>query len=134
MTGVLPRLAYLSMTTTFTCSGCSTSATDTDTEILVLRHQITVLQRQLDGDKVRFTATDRALLAALPHQPPQPTLDQLRLLVRPADLPLLAFISTPSSRGYTFPGSSGSATGRVVSRAARSARNAANSVRISARC
>jgi hypothetical protein len=36
-----------------------------DAEILVLRHQITVLERQLDGERVRFTVPDRALLAAL---------------------------------------------------------------------
>jgi hypothetical protein len=33
-----------------------------DAEILVLRHQITVLERQLNGERVRFTVHDRALL------------------------------------------------------------------------
>jgi hypothetical protein len=34
-------------------------------EILALRHQITVLERQLGGDPVKFALEDRALLAAL---------------------------------------------------------------------
>jgi hypothetical protein len=41
-----------------------------DVEILVLRHQITVLQRQLAPDKVRFAAADRAFPAALLHRRP----------------------------------------------------------------
>jgi hypothetical protein len=56
---------------------------DKDVEILVLRHQITVLQRQLAPHKVRFEPTDRAFLAALLHRLPFPTLRRLRLLVRP---------------------------------------------------
>ncbi|MBG6088879.1 hypothetical protein [Actinomadura viridis] len=39
-----------------------------DTEILVLRHQIVVLERQLAGERVRVTAADRALLVALLHR------------------------------------------------------------------
>jgi len=42
-----------------------TSDRDKDVEILALRHQITVLQRQLGKQKLRFDASDRALLAAL---------------------------------------------------------------------
>ncbi|MEW1838210.1 hypothetical protein AB0392_09655 [Nonomuraea angiospora] len=40
---------------------------DKDAEILVLRHQITVLERQLGADnpRVRFAPEDRAFLAAL---------------------------------------------------------------------
>ena len=38
---------------------------DKDAEILALRHQITVLQRLLHGENVRFTPADRAWLAAL---------------------------------------------------------------------
>ncbi|GAA1858087.1 hypothetical protein [Actinomadura bangladeshensis] len=41
-----------------------------DAEILVLRHQITVLERQLDGPRVRFAGPDRALLAALLRENP----------------------------------------------------------------
>jgi hypothetical protein len=56
---------------------------DKDVEILALRHQITVLQRQLGKQKVRFDASDRALLAALLHRLPRNMLGRLRLLVRP---------------------------------------------------
>ncbi|MEU5106117.1 MULTISPECIES: hypothetical protein [unclassified Streptomyces] len=50
---------------------------------LALRHQITVLERQLGKDKIRFTPSDRAYLAALPHRLPLHVLRRLRLLVRP---------------------------------------------------
>nr|WP_232794142.1 hypothetical protein [Pseudofrankia saprophytica] len=56
---------------------------DKDVEILTLRHQIAVLQRQLDGQRIRFQPTDRALLAALLHALPRPTLRGLHLLARP---------------------------------------------------
>jgi transposase InsO family protein len=56
---------------------------DKDIEILSLRHQLTVLQRQLDGKQIRFEPVDRAWLAALLHPVPRPTLRRLRLLVRP---------------------------------------------------
>ncbi|MBL1121211.1 integrase, partial [Streptomyces sp. 110] len=46
-------------------------------------HQITVLERQLGEQKVRFTPSDRAFLAALLHRLPPHVLRQLRLLVRP---------------------------------------------------
>src|SRR6185295_18369706 len=36
-------------------------------EILVRRHQIAMLQRHVHGERIRFTAADRALLAALLH-------------------------------------------------------------------
>ncbi|WP_413797138.1 integrase core domain-containing protein [Streptomyces iranensis] len=56
---------------------------DKDAEILALRHQITVLERQLGKDKIRFTPSDRAYLAALLHRLPLHVLRRLRLLVRP---------------------------------------------------
>jgi transposase len=56
---------------------------DKDTEILVLRHQIAVLERQLAGRRVRFTSSDRVLLAALLHRLRPAVLRQMRLLVRP---------------------------------------------------
>jgi hypothetical protein len=54
-----------------------------DAEILALRHQITVLERQLQGAKVRFAPADRAFLAALLHRLPRDVLRRIRLPVRP---------------------------------------------------
>jgi putative transposase len=54
---------------------------DKDTEILALRHQLAVLQRQLGNERARFAPADRAFLAALLHR--QEALRRLRLLVRP---------------------------------------------------
>src|SRR3954452_25458973 len=56
---------------------------DKDTEILALRHQLAVLERQLGDEKVRFTPPDRAFLAAFLHRLPREALRRLRLLVRP---------------------------------------------------
>ncbi|HWS39157.1 MAG TPA: integrase core domain-containing protein [Actinoplanes sp.] len=56
---------------------------DKDAEIPALRHQILVLERQLGGERIRFTRIDRAWLAALPHPLPRTVLHHLRLLVRP---------------------------------------------------
>ncbi|TCO55708.1 hypothetical protein [Actinocrispum wychmicini] len=54
-----------------------------DIEILVLRYQIGVLQRQLGDTRVRFGQVDRVLLAALLYRLPRRTLRRLRLRVRP---------------------------------------------------
>jgi putative transposase len=54
-----------------------------DVEILALRHQITVRDRLLGKEIVRFDTTDRALLAALPHRLPSDVLRSVRLPVRP---------------------------------------------------
>src|SRR5258705_1467708 len=56
---------------------------DKDTEILVLRHEIAVMLRELWSQKPRFDPSDRALLAALLHRLPKDVLRGLRLLVRP---------------------------------------------------
>ncbi|WP_245950679.1 integrase core domain-containing protein [Saccharothrix carnea] len=56
---------------------------DKDVEILALRHQITILERQLGEDRPRFSPGDRAFLAALLHRLPVDALRRLRLLVRP---------------------------------------------------
>jgi putative transposase len=45
-----------------------------------LRHQLAVLQRQLGPQRVRFAASDRALLAALLHRLPRNV--HLRLVVK----------------------------------------------------
>jgi putative transposase len=81
---VLLRLAYLGVTNAFALLRLlPISDRDKDAEILLLRHQITVLERELHGDRVRFTPADRAWLAALLQPLPQTVLKQLRLLVRP---------------------------------------------------
>ncbi len=59
------------------------SSWDKDAEILALRHQLSVLQRQFGPDRVRFTRGDRALLAALLHRLPREVLKRLHLVVRP---------------------------------------------------
>jgi hypothetical protein len=56
---------------------------DKDTEVLVLRHQVAVLERQLGGKKVRFTPADRVLLAALLHWLRPQALGGMRLLACP---------------------------------------------------
>jgi transposase len=84
---VLLRLAYLGVRNAFALLQLlPISDHDKDVEILALRHQITVMQRQLGPDKPRFEPADRALLAALPHRLPRSVLRQLRLLVRPDTL------------------------------------------------
>jgi hypothetical protein len=81
---VLLRLAYLGVTNALALLRLlPMSDRDKDAEILMLRHQITVLERQLHGDRVRFTSIDRAWLAAVLHPLPRQVLRDLRLLVRP---------------------------------------------------
>jgi hypothetical protein len=66
---VLIRLAYLGVTNVFALLRLlPMSDHDKDVEILALRHQITVPQRQLGPTKPRFQPSDRALLAALLHR------------------------------------------------------------------
>ncbi|MBO3752405.1 integrase core domain-containing protein [Streptosporangiaceae bacterium NEAU-GS5] len=82
---MLVRLAYLTLTNAFAALRLLPRGDrDKDVEILVLRHQITVLQRQLGSStKVRFTPEDRAFLAALLTSLPREGLRRLRLLVSP---------------------------------------------------
>lgn len=62
---MLLRLAYLGVTNVFALLRLlPMSNRDKDAEILALRHQLSVLQRQLGPDRVRFTPGDRALLAS----------------------------------------------------------------------
>nr|WP_240947984.1 integrase core domain-containing protein [Planosporangium mesophilum] len=78
------RLAYLGVTNAFAVLRLlPMSNRDKDVEILALRHQITVLERQLGTEKVRFDAGDRAFLAALLHRLPRDVLRSMRLLVHP---------------------------------------------------
>ncbi|WP_199487877.1 helix-turn-helix domain-containing protein [Actinomadura spongiicola] len=81
---MLLRLAYVTVTNAFAVLRLlPMTEREKDAEILVLRHQIVVLERQLAGKRVRFTAADRALLAALLHRLPSGALRRMRLLVRP---------------------------------------------------
>ncbi|WP_211370248.1 helix-turn-helix domain-containing protein [Nonomuraea turkmeniaca] len=82
---MLLRLAYLTVTNTFAALRLLPMGDrDKDVEILALRHQITVLERQLGADtRVRFAPEDRAFLAALLTSLPREVLRRLRLLVRP---------------------------------------------------
>jgi transposase len=81
---VLLRLAYLGVTNMVALLRLlPRNDHDKDTEILVLRHQLAVLHRQLGDQRVRFHPADRAIMAALLHRLPRPSLQRLRLLVRP---------------------------------------------------
>jgi putative transposase len=81
---VLLRLAYLAVTNGLAMLRLlPMSDRARDVEILALRHQITVLERQLYGAKVRFAPADRALLAALLHRLLRDVLRRVGLLVRP---------------------------------------------------
>jgi hypothetical protein len=57
------------------------SDTDKSLEILTLRHQLAILQRQIN--KPRFTPLDRALLAALLHRLLRARLRRLHLIISP---------------------------------------------------
>ena len=84
MTAVLLRLAYLGVTNAFGLLRLLTlSDRDKDVEILALRHQITVLERQLGKIRPRFCPGDQAFLAALLHRLPRDVLGRFRLLIRP---------------------------------------------------
>ncbi|MGW3984143.1 integrase, partial [Streptomyces mirabilis] len=79
---MLLRLAYLAATNTLALLRLlPMSDRDKDIEILALRHQLLVLQRQ--ARKPVFTETDRAILAGLLHQLPKDKLRHFLLLVRP---------------------------------------------------
>jgi putative transposase len=73
---VLLRLSYLALTGMIRFLRLpAMSNADKDIEILVLRHQLTVLQRRVN--KPQLTLPDRAFLAALLLKLPRPTLRRL---------------------------------------------------------
>ena len=81
---MLLRLAYLGVTNVFALLRLlPMSSRDKDAEILALRHQLQVLQRQPGPDRARFTPADRALLAALLRRLPGNVLKRLHLVVHP---------------------------------------------------
>lgn len=88
---MLLRLAYLTVTNAFAALRLlPMSARDKDVEILTLRHQATVLERQLGADRVKFAPTDRALLSALLAPLPGEVVRRLRLLGPTGDCAALA--------------------------------------------
>jgi transposase InsO family protein len=79
---IVLRLPYLALTNVFTFIRLLPMGdSDKNVEILALRHQLAVLQRQID--KPRLAPPDRALLAALLHRLPRARLRQLHLIVSP---------------------------------------------------
>lgn len=81
---MLLRLAYLAVANVFALLRLlPVSNQNKDAETLALRQQITVLERQLGRDRVRFAPSDRVFLAALLHRLPRGVLRRARLLVRP---------------------------------------------------
>ncbi|WP_406164428.1 integrase core domain-containing protein [Streptomyces sp. NBC_00996] len=73
-------MAYLGVTNAFALLRLlPMSNREKDIEILALRHQIDVLERQLSGQRVRFDVGDRALLAALIQGLPREALRRIRL-------------------------------------------------------
>ena len=79
---MLLRLSYLALTNVFAFVRLlPVSDVDKDVEILALRHQLAVLQRQID--RPRLAPADRTFLAAPLHRLPRPTLRQLHLIVSP---------------------------------------------------
>ena len=88
---MLLGLARLSVTDAFALLRLlPMSDRDKDVEILVLRHQITILERRLGRVRPRLSSTDRAFLAALLHRLPLRTLRRLQLPVRPETVLRLA--------------------------------------------
>lgn len=70
-----------------------------DAEILILRHQVAVLQRQVKTPRLSWA--DRAVLAALARRLPGSQLRQLRLIVSPRTV--LRWHADLVRRRWTFP-------------------------------
>ena len=85
---MLVRLTYLAVSNAFTALRLlPKSNRGKHIEILSLRHQIIVLQRQLAGARPAFEAADRAFLTALLAPLARETLRHLRLIVHPDTVP-----------------------------------------------
>jgi putative transposase len=79
------RLAYLAVVQIFDWLALpARSDRAKDAEILILRHQVTVLQRQVRTPRLAWA--DRAVLSALARMLPSGHLRQLRLIISPRTL------------------------------------------------
>jgi hypothetical protein len=110
------RLAYLGVPNAFALLRLlPMSDRDKDVEILALRHQITVLERQLGTTRPRFLPSDRVFLAALLRRLPRDVLRRFRLLVQP-DTVLRSAPGSPGAppRGQIQPRPSGPAADRPL--------------------
>jgi hypothetical protein len=96
---VLLRLAYLTVTNLFAALRLlPMSDRDKEAEILALRHQLAVLERQLDADRLKFTAEDRAFLAALLVPLPRQVLRRHRDLAPAGNIVRAGHNSVPRPR------------------------------------
>jgi hypothetical protein len=101
---VLLRLAYLTVTNAFAALRLLPMGDrDKDVEILALRHQIAVLERQLGADtRVSFAPEDRAFLAApdlAAPRDPAPTAASHPAGYRPAPAPRVGEEASCSTTG-----------------------------------
>src|SRR4029453_17960220 len=88
---MLLRLAFRGITNAFALLRLLPGGDrDKDIEILSLRQQLAMLQRQLDGQQVRFEPADRAWLGAMLHPLPTAAPRGLPLWVRPDHDPQVA--------------------------------------------
>jgi hypothetical protein len=79
------RFAYLAVLRVFGCLALlARSDRAKDAEILILRHQLAVLQRQVKAPRLSWA--DRVVLAALARLLPCGQLRQLRLIISPRTL------------------------------------------------
>ena len=94
------RLAYLAVLQVFGWLALLARSERTkDAEILILRHQVAVLQRQVKTRRLSWA--DRAILAALARLLPSTRLRQLHLIVSPRTL--LRWHASLVRRHWTFP-------------------------------
>jgi putative transposase len=93
------RFAYLAVLRLFGWLALLARPIGPRTEILILRHQVAVLQRQVKAPRLSWA--DRAVLAALARLLPGSQLRQLRLIVSPRTL--LRWHADLVRRRWTFP-------------------------------